>query len=94
MEDQICGSNINSNSFIFLPKSNFHKFFFFKYVIPATNSQTTVYLIETNVLFFQFESFWLRIQFDQNIYAKTKKPIYSFLKIVVSKQKIIKDHSF
>ena len=37
MEDQICGNNINSNLFILLPKSNFHKSFLpmgFQQLIP------------------------------------------------------------
>ena len=89
MEDQICGNNINSNLFILLPKSNFHKSFLpmgFQQLIPKLQ----FVLIKTNI-FFQFESFWLRIQFDQNIYALlTKEPIYRFLKKFVNKQKIIK----
>ena len=71
MEDQICGNNINSNLFILLPNSNFHKSVLpmgFQQLIPKLQ----FVLIKTNI-FFQFESFWLRIQFDQNIYAKLNK---------------------
>ena len=63
MEDQICSNNINSNVFIILPKSNFHKSFLpmgFQQLIPKLQ----FVLIKKNT-FFQFESFWLRIQFDK-----------------------------
>ena len=92
MEDQICGTNINLNLFILLPKSNFHKSFLpmgFQQLIPKLQ----FVLIKTNIFF----SIW-KFLIENTIWPKhlcqvfvlTKEPIYRFLKKFVNKQKIIK----
>lgn len=89
MEDQIFGKNIDSNLFIFLPKSNFHKSFLpmgFQQLIPKLQ-----FVLIKQTCFFSIWKFLI----ENTIWPKhlcqvfilTKEPIYSFLKKFVNKQK-------
>ena len=89
MEDQICGNTMNTNVFIILPKSNFHKSFFFmgfQQLIPKLQ-----FFGQNKQGFFQFECFLLRIKVWpkhlSQVFILTNELIYNFLKKFVNKKK-------